>query len=164
MEYKNVTRKEVEVEKTVNVKKLIGKRVLSDGGAIVGSVSEIRLNPNGFDLEGIVVHTSVGALYVGKSYFSTISDYSVILNTELSLLVKGRKVLTIDGKTLGSVIEVNRKGNTNEIESLLVGSFWKKYLIPVSVVKQIASSVLIKAKYNDTKEYLWKRSKQDPNV
>lgn len=164
MEYENVTRKEAQIEKTINIKRLIGKRVLSDGGAIVGSISEIRLNPNGFDLEGIVVSSAVGAIYVGKSYFSTISDYSVILNTELSLLVKGRKVLTIDGKTLGSVKKVNRKGTTNEIESLLVGNFWKKYLIPVSSVKQIASSVLIKAKYNDTKEYLWKRPKQDPNV
>lgn len=126
MEYKNITRKEAEIEKTVNLKKLIGKRVLSDGGSIVGSVSEIRLNPNGFDLEGIVISTDVGVLYVGKSYFSKISDYSVIINIELSLLVKGKKVLTIDGKTLGIVKEVNRKGNSNEIESLLVGSFWGK--------------------------------------
>ncbi|MGV8130883.1 MAG: PRC-barrel domain-containing protein, partial [Candidatus Pacearchaeota archaeon] len=131
---------------------------------IVGSISEVRLNPNGFDFEGIVVSSSVGNLYIGKSYFSTISDYSVILNTELSLLVKGRKVLTVDGKVLGKVRQVNRRGTTNEIESLIVGSFWKKYLLPVSTVKQIASSVLIKPKYNETKEYLWTRPKQNTNI
>lgn len=164
MDYQYVIRKEAEIEKTVNVKKLIGKKVLSEGGTIVGSISEVRLNPNGFDFEGIVVSSSVGSLYIGKSYFSTISDYSVILNTELSLLVKGRKVLTVDGKVLGKVRQVNRKGTTNEIESLLVGSFWKKYLLPVSIVKQIASSVLIKPKYNETKEYLWTRPKQNTNI
>lgn len=164
MEYKYVVRKEAEIDKTVNVKNLIGRRVLSEGGTVVGKIREVRLNSNGFDLEGIVISSSVGMIYLGKSYFSTLSDYSVILNTELSLLVQGRKVLTIDGKVLGKVREVNRKGTSNEIESLLVRRFWKKYLIPVSAVKQIASSVLIKEKYNDTKEYLWTRPKQNTNV
>lgn len=164
MDYKYIIRREAEIEKTVNVKKLIGKNVLSEGGTVVGTIYEVRLSPNGFDMEGIVVSTRVGMLYIGKSYFSSISDYSVILNTELGLLVKGRRVITVDGKTLGKVKQVNRKGNTNEIDSLLVGTFWKKYLIPVSAVKQIASSVLLKTKYDDAKEYIWKRSQQNANV
>lgn len=164
MDYEYITKKEAELEKTVNVKKLIGKKVLSEGGTIVGSICEIRLDPNGFDFEGIVVSSNVGNLYVGKSYFSTISDYSIILNTELSPLVKGRKVLTIDGKVLGKVRKVNRKGTSNEIDSLLVSSFWKKYLLPVSIIKQIASAVLIKSKYDETKEYLWTRPEQNPNI
>ncbi len=164
MGYDYIIRKEAELEKTVNLKKLIGKNVLSEGGTIVGNISEVRLNPNGFDLEGVVVSTRVGNLYVGKSYFSSLSDYSVILNTELSLLVQGRRVITADGKTLGKVKIVNRKGKTNEIESLLVSSFFKKYLIPVSAIKQIASSVLMKTRYDDTKEYLWTRPKQNSNI
>lgn len=164
MDYKYILRKEAEIDKTVNVKKLIGRNVLSEGGTIVGRISEIRLNNSGFDLEGVVVSTSAGMLYIGKSYFSSISDYSVILNTEISLLVRSRRVITSDGKNLGKVKQVNRKGNGNEIESLLVGTFWKKYMIPVSAIKQIASSVLLKEKYDETKEYIWKRPKQDPNV
>lgn len=164
MDYQYILRKEIELDKTVNVKKLIGKNVLSEGGTVVGTIYEVRLNPNGFDMEGIVVSTRVGMLYIGKSYFSSISDYSVILNTELGLLVRGRRVITVDGKILGKVKQVNRKGNTNEIENLLVGTFWKKYLIPVSAIKQIASSVLLKTKYDDAKEYIWKRSQQNPNI
>lgn len=163
-EYQYVTRKEADLDKTVNIRGLIGKRVLSEGGAIVGTIAEIRLDKEGFELEGIIVSTRVGLIYVGKSYFSKISDYSVILNTELSVLIKGRNVLTIDGKILGKVKEVNRKGKTNEIESIIVSSWWKKYLIEVSEIKQIASSVLIKAKYDETKEYLWTRPQQNPNV
>jgi len=158
-DYQYVVRKEADLEKTVDIRKLIGKRVLSEGGTIAGYISEIRLNKNGFDLEGVVVSSSFGLLYVGKSYFATVSDYSVILNTELSPLIKRKKVITIDGKVLGRVRQVNRKGNTNDVESLLVGSFWRKYIVPVSAVKQIASSVLIRVKYNDTKEYIWKRPK-----
>lgn len=164
MDYQYVTRKEADIEKTADVRKLIGKKVLSEGGTIVGRISEVRLSTVGFDLEGVVVSTNVGTIYIGRSYFSTISDHSVILNTELSLLVKGRKAITIDGKVLGRVKQVNRKGTTNEIESLMVGSFWKKYLVPVSAIKQIASSVLLKLKYDETKEHLWTRPKQNPNV
>ena len=117
-DYQYVVKKEAGLEETANVKRLIGKRVLSEGGSVVGHISEVRLNKSGFNLEGIVVSSSIGLVYIGKSYFSTISDYSVILNTELGLLVKGKKVLTIDGKVLGRVKQVNRKGNTNEIESI----------------------------------------------
>lgn len=163
-DYQIVKRKEAELEQTVNLKKLIGKRVLSDGGAIVGYISEVRINSEGFGLEGIVVSGREGQMYIGKSYFSTLSDYSVILNTDISLLLKRRKVITVDGKVIGRVKEVNRKGTTNEIESLIVQSFWKKYLIPVGEIKQIGNPILIKERYIETKNYLWTRPKQDAHV
>jgi len=163
--YQLVKRKEADLEQTLNLRKLTGKRVLSEGGSIVGYVSEIRINPKGFELEGIVVERRFEyPIYIGKSYFSTLSNYSVILNTELSILIKGRKVLTINGKKLGRVTQVNRKGTTNEIESIIVSSLFRKYQIPISEIKQMGDSILIKCSYNDSKSYLWKRSRQNADI
>jgi sporulation protein YlmC with PRC-barrel domain len=159
-----VTRKETDINSSVNVRKLIGKRVLSKGGTIVGRISEVRLNKDDMELEGIVVEHEENQIFIGKSYFSTLSSESVILNVELSILLIGKKVITLDGRVLGKVIIVNRKGSSNEIENLIVRNWWRKYLIPEEEIKQIASSVTVKRKYDGTKVYLWKRPKQDTNV
>ena len=163
--YQYVMRKEANAENTVNLKKLIGKRVLSLGGTVVGRITEIRLNPDNFEIEGVVVSTGFSApIYIGKSYFEHLSNIAVILNTELSILIKGKKVVTLDGKVLGRVRQVNRKGITNEIEDIEVSSFWKKYLIPEDEIKQVGNSVLVNLKYDATKTYLSKTPKQDSNI
>ncbi|MEK6909231.1 MAG: PRC-barrel domain-containing protein [Nanoarchaeota archaeon] len=165
VDYQYVTKKEVNLDQTVNIRKLIGKRVLSSGGVIVGMISEVRVNFENLELEGIVVKREFEKpIYIGRAYFSTLSMQSVILNTELSILLKGKKVITLDGMVLGRVTQVNRKGTTNEIESLIIRSWWRKYLIPESEIKQIASSVTVKRKYDATKVYLWKRLEQSSNV
>ena len=165
VEYQYVIKKEAHLDKTVNIKKLVGKRVISKGGTVIGYVSEIRVNSNNLQLEGVVVDRNFeNPIYIGKSYFSKLSQNSVILNVELSILVNGKKVVTLDGKVLGRVKKVNRRGNTNEIESLVVSSFWRKYLIPSSEIKQIMASVQIKHKHDATKIYLWKRLKQNSNL
>ena len=165
VDYQYVTKKEVNLDQTVNIRKLIGKRVLSSGGVIVGRISEVRVNSENLELEGIVVKREFDKpIYIGKAYFARLSMDSVILNTELSILLKGKKVITTDGKVLGRVIQVNRRGTTNEIDSIVIRSWWRKYLVPENDLKQIASSITVKRKYDATKVYLWKRFKQNANV
>ena len=157
-DYEYVTRKEPLDEETVNIKKLIGKHVLSKGGEVIGRISELRFHPDNFELEGVVVGRGFDKpIYIGVSYFDHISESSVILNTELSILMSGKRVVTIDGKVIGRVRKINRKGTTNELESIEISRLWKKYLIPQSEIKQVADSVILKLKYDATKDYLWKR-------
>jgi len=163
--YEYVTRREPNLDKWINIKKLIGKRVLSKGGTIVGYISEIRINSNTLELEGIVIKKNFKKpIYIGKSYFSHLSNRAVILNMEPSILFVGKKVITIDGRIIGKVKKVNRKGTTNEVESFVVTSVWRKYLIPISGVRRVTNLVLIKNKYDARKIHLWKRSKQNRNV
>ncbi len=157
-DYEYVTRKEVNLDETVDIRRLAGKRVLSKGGTIVGNISEVRVNSQTLELDGLIIGRQFEKpIYIGKSYFSTLSNQSVILNIEPSILLKGLKVVTSDGKVLGKVIKVNRVNNTNEINSLLVRRWWNKYLIPSDEIKQLGNSVLIKRKYDATKIYIWKR-------
>ncbi len=156
----HVIKNELTLEKTVNLKKLTGKNVLSKGGKIIGKISEIRINPYNLKIEGILIKRDIfrKPLYIGKGYFSHLSHDSVILNIELSPLIKGRKVITSEGKIIGKVKEVLRKGDSNEIEGLTVRSmFSRKFILPSSAIKYIGKSVVLKSKYNAKKKYFWQR-------
>ena len=165
VDYEYVSRRGSNLDGKINIKKIMGKHVLSKGGKIVGYISELRINSDTLELEGLVINRGFKKpIYIGKSYFSHLSDKAVILNIELSVLIMGKKVITLDGKVLGKVKQVNRKGTTNDVQSLVVKSLWRKYIIPQSDIKQINTSVLIKHKYDATKIHLWKRPEQNNNL
>ena len=159
MNNQEVIKNDEKLENTINIIMLIGKNVLSKGGTIIGRVSQIRINKENSELEGIVISRGIlnKPIYVGKSYLQTISKKAIILSVELSLLLKGKKVITIDGKNIGKITTINRKGNSNEIESIIVNSLWKKFLIPKNQIKIMGNSVILEHKYDDSKKYLWKK-------
>ncbi|GEM_PF-2201647 len=157
-----IVKNELLLDKTVNLKKLIGKEVLSKGGKMIGKITEIRTNPKNLNLEGIVVRGNIhkNLMYIGKSYFSRLSDEAIILNIEVSVLVKDRQVITWDGKVLGKVKEVVRKGMRNDLSGVYVKSFFsRKFFIPVSAIDYFNASVVLKPKYNARKKYFWQKDK-----
>ncbi|MDO8467486.1 MAG: PRC-barrel domain-containing protein [Nanoarchaeota archaeon] len=156
----HIIRKELELDKTINLKELIGKKILSFGGKVIGKISQIRINPTNLNLEGILIKRDIFGkpLYIGKSYFSHLSHDAVILNIEISLLIKGKNVITSGGKIIGKVTEVVRKGSTNDIKVLMVRSFFsRRFLIPASAIKYIGKSVILKPNYNAKKKYFWQK-------
>src|SRR3989344_1317335 len=104
----HVIKKEDLLDKTINLKKIIGKQVLSKGGKIIGIISQVRINPNNLVLQGILINQGLFArpLYIGKSYFSKLSHDAVILNIEVSVLLKGKRVIDSDGEVIGVVEKV----------------------------------------------------------
>ncbi|MEK6918623.1 MAG: PRC-barrel domain-containing protein [Nanoarchaeota archaeon] len=153
-----VIRKEESLEDTINISRVLGKHAVSKGGTIIGRVNQIRINKETSEIEGVVISRGLfkKPVYVGRSYFDTISHEAIILNVELSLLLRGKKVITLDGKVIGSVTKINRKGNTNDFDSIIVRSLWKKFLIPKGEIKEMSSSVILEYKYDESKKYLWK--------
>jgi len=161
MDAHHVTRKEISLDKTINIKQIVRKSVLSKGGTIIGKVSEVRINPKNLELEGVLIKRDIfrKPLYIGKGYFSHLSHDAIILNIEVSLLIKGKQVLTDDGKILGKVVQVLRKGNSNELQGLIVRSlFSKRFTIPPSAVKYIGKTIILKKSHNANKKYFWQRS------
>jgi sporulation protein YlmC with PRC-barrel domain len=155
-----VIRKDEILENTINIKEVLGKNAISKGGTVVGRVTQIRVNKENSQVEGIVISRGLTKkkIYVGKSYFEKLSHKAVILNTELSVLLKGRRVMTVDGKTIGKISTINRKGLTNDFESVVVRSLWKKFLIPKKEIKMMNNSVILEHKYNESKKYRFKKS------
>ena len=158
----NILKTERSLEKTINLKKLIGKRVISKGGKIIGRILEIRISPISLNIEGILVRRNIHkkSMYIGRSYFSRLSQEAVILNIEVSVLIKDKQVIDSKGKIIGKVKEVVRKGTRNDIKGVYVRSlFRRKFFIPESKIAYVNQSVVLKPKYNATKKYFWKSDK-----
>jgi len=158
----NILKTERSLEKTINLKKLIGKRVISKGGKIIGRILEIRISPISLNIEGILVRRNIHkkSMYIGRSYFSRLSQEAVILNIEVSVLIKDKQVIDSKGKIIGKVKEVVRKGTRNDIKGVYVRSlFRRKFFIPESKIAYVNQSVVLKSKYNATKKYFWKSNK-----
>jgi|SRR3989344_1859662 len=158
----NIIKHERPLEKTVNLKKLIGKSVLSKGGKVIGKILEIRISPNTLALEGILVRGNIirKPIYIGRSYFSRLSEEAVILNIEVSVLIKDKQVMDFEGKILGTVKEVVRKGTRNDLKGLYVSSlFSKKFFIPASAIQYVSKSVVLRKNYNARKKYFWQKNK-----
>ncbi len=155
-----IIRKELDLPKTLNLKKLIGKRVISKGGEVIGKVSQIRINPYHMNLEGVLVKRGIfrKKLYIGKTFFSHLSDDAIILNEELSLFIKGKYVFTSEGERVGKVSKVVRKGNSNELQSLVIKSlFTHEIVIDNSEIKHIGKSVILKTGHNARKKHFWQK-------
>lgn len=158
----NILKTERSLDKTINLKKLIGKRVLSKGGKIIGKILEIRISPISLNIEGILVRRNIHkkSMYIGRSYFSRLSQEAVILNIEVSVLIKDKQVIDSKGKIIGKVKEVVRKGTRNDIKGIYVRSlFRRKFFIPESKISYVNQSVVLKSQYNATKKYFWKSDK-----
>jgi len=156
----HVIKKEDLLDKTINLKKIIGKQVLSKGGKIIGIISQVRINPNNLVLQGILINQGLFArpLYIGKSYFSKLSHDAVILNIEVSVLLKGKRVINSEGKSIGIVKGIDRRGNSNDVKGLIVKSFFsKRFTISPSAIKLIGKSIILNPKYNAPKKYFWQR-------
>ena len=158
----SILKNERSLDKTVNLKKLIGKRVLSKGGKIIGKILEIRVSPINLDIEGILVRGNIikKSMYIGRSYFSRLSPEAVILNIEVSVLIKNKQVIDSKGRIIGRVKEVVRKGTRNDFKGVYVRSlFSRKFFIPESEIEYVNKSVVLKPKYHATKKYFWQSNK-----
>ena len=157
----NIITKESVFEETFDLKKLVGKKVLSKDGLVVGKIIQIRIDPHRMVVQGILVSGGdLGKnLYIGKSYFNNFSDDAVILNINPSPLLIDRKVLDHEGNNMGRVRDVYRRGSRNDIDELVVRSFLRKdFTIRMSQVKNIGRSIILKPRHNVKKKYFWQKS------
>ncbi len=160
MEFETIIKNDAEFIKTINIKKILYKRVLANTGLVIGRVFQLRFDTSKKTLEGIVVKRFLSKpIYLGTSYISKLTSEGIILNIEPSIFLKNRKIIDYEGKTLGKVLKVNRKGNRNDISSLILSSFMRKNLeIPFSAIQKLGKNIILKKDYNVQQKYIWQRS------
>jgi len=161
VDFHHVINREKPLDNTINLKELVGKRVISSGGKIIGKVSEVRIDPHTLKLEGIIVSQGFMSkpLYIGKGYFKTLSIESIVLNVELSLFLKDKMVLQSNGKPIGKVSRVVRVGQTNNVKEIIVNKIFRKpIIIPFSAIKLTGNSIILKPGYNVRTKYFWQKS------
>lgn len=146
-------------EETLDLKTVIGSRVLADNGFQVGRVQRIRIHPKTRKIEGIRV--GIGLLrvpiYIDCSYVDKMTEDAVILTMEPAILLKGRKVITTDGEVVGKVKAVERKELTNVIRHLMIKPFLRRpFLVPINEIKSIGNSIILKSSYHVPTKHFWK--------
>lgn len=157
-----VVEKTKQFEQTMNLRKLIGVKVLTEGGFQIGRVLQIRISPEAKTIEGILIRRGLfkEPLFLGSTFFDKLSNEAVVLNTEPAILLKGRKVVTYDGEVIGTIKEVVRVNNTNTIKGLVVYSFMRgSFNVSASDIKSFGKSIILKNSYNAPKKSLWRRPK-----
>lgn len=152
-----VEKGDASIDETSNLKRLLGARVLSVNGIVVGRVREVRIDPGKLSLEGIFVSRGIfqPALYIGASYFERASNDAVILNIDPFVLLKGKGVVSSDGKRIGRIKDLIRDDFSNNVKEIIVGKlFGKDFKIPYENVKLTGKSTILKINYDATKKYL----------
>ncbi|MDO8508658.1 MAG: PRC-barrel domain-containing protein [Nanoarchaeota archaeon] len=147
-------------DRTLNLRSLIGARVISSGGLVAGRIKEVRVNPKSMGLQGILISRGIFKkfLYVGKSYFDRISNDAIILNIDPFVFLKGKKVISSDGRVVGRIRDIKRSDETNNIKSIIITTIFRRFNIPVENVKLLGKSVLLKIDYDGAKKYIQQRS------
>lgn len=156
-----ITKSEGELLSTLDLKKLLRLKVISNKGLVIGKVSQIRIHQAKMHIEGILVSRGFfkKPIYIGSSYISKFSHASFLLNVEPSVLLKGKTVINSQGEKIGKVKEIIRKEHSNQIEKLIIRSFLKKdFELKISNIKSIGNSVIINPNHHVEKKYFWKKS------
>jgi sporulation protein YlmC with PRC-barrel domain len=127
-QHHRITSKEKALENTLDVKKLLGLRVITRSGFVLGKVKQIRINEPKVKIEGIVVSRGFfkKPVYLGLSYIRKVSSESFILKIDPVILFRGRKIIDSRGKKFGKIKRVVRKENSNEIHEFRVFKILKR--------------------------------------
>jgi len=150
--------KSSQFEQTKNARDLLGIKVLSMSGEVLGKVLQVQLHEKTNALEGIICKRAMFRkpsynCYFCEKYIDRITHDAIILNIEPALVWVGHKVVSNDGKVLGKITNVNRVNDTNAIDSLLFKRFFFKTVrIPIGAVKQLGKSVVVKKDHADIKK------------
>lgn len=135
---------------------IVGKRVISKSGDVVGRVMQLRIDPDKRTLEGVVVRRKLfRTLYICMSYVTRITDKALMLAIDPAALFKGRAVVSSDGKKFGTVAMLERAGETNEVVRVIVRRhLYKKIAIPKESFSRFGTSLILKDTYDKArKEY-----------
>lgn len=140
---------------TNDAKTLVGKRVLSKNGLVVGKVSQVRLDSANRSLEGLLVRRKLwqSKLYISHEFISRLTPKAAILDIDPVVVLRGRRVVSKDGKGYGRVSDVLRNQHSNELTALVVRRrlFWKK-LVPAAAIKSVNSAIILDEVYADVKD------------
>jgi sporulation protein YlmC with PRC-barrel domain len=141
--------KQAHLEDSIGATSIIGKKVVSKGGSVVGVINEVWIDPQELRVEGIKISKGLFKQgdYVGRNYVSSINGEGAILNIDPVTEIVGLPVFDSEGKNVGKVKKVERSNQTNSIVSILVkrGGLLhsNELLIPGENIKETGKAVML---------------------
>ena len=141
------------VDETLRIQDLLGKRVLAKSGAVLGRVKAVHFDKKKYCVEGIVVRKFFKEdKYVCITYINMITPKAVILSIEPATLFEGCRVVSHDGKKVGTAKKVHRVGETNRVASITVGRGWFRTMkVRYADVEHLGTSIILSKTYEQLK-------------
>ena len=114
--------KTIPFKETVEVKKILGKKVITHDGEKIGKVKAVHIHPKELTVEGIVVDTGMLYVdqYIDEGYIKLLNEEGAVLKINPSTNLIDVTVIDSTGKKVGKVKAVNRSKLTNTLLSIKV--------------------------------------------
>ncbi len=127
---------------------IIGKKVISKSGNSVGRVHDILLSGKG--IAGIIASGRLrfSRLFIDEEFFGRVTN-AVMLSIDPVISLIGKQVFDADGKKLGKVVSLVRKGNENDFKAVVVKRriYSKSVEIPKTDVDTFKKNIILKKVY-----------------
>jgi sporulation protein YlmC with PRC-barrel domain len=106
-------------ENKLNADEFKGRKVIDREGIEYGKVKHVQIDCDTLQVTGITVHEGFNKDYfLSRENIDRFTNESVLLGT--APLRKDTSVVDIDGHKIGKIKKINKKPDTNEIESIEV--------------------------------------------
>jgi sporulation protein YlmC with PRC-barrel domain len=124
LDIKEIKHKSLSLDKSIDIRDVFGKKVLSKDGKNIGKIRTIRIDPKDLTIEGIEVDTGLFKLdqYFGKNYIKTITEQGAILKITPVDDILGHIVYDSTGKSVGEIKSIKRSKKTNRLLSITMYS------------------------------------------
>jgi sporulation protein YlmC with PRC-barrel domain len=145
-----------EVNKIYNsglkVDELKGKKVTTLSGKEVGKITQVRLDPNSLNFDGIEIDRGFFGTdtFIGKDYIESLGKNGVVLNMNPAADYKGLHVLDSTGKEVGTVKEIRTKAHSNNISAIVVGTgvLTNDVIFSKTDIQSVGESIMLNSVFN----------------
>ncbi|MBN2422161.1 PRC-barrel domain-containing protein [Candidatus Woesearchaeota archaeon] len=142
-----IRKKSMPMNKTVNMNKVLGKKVLSKDGQDIGKVGAVHVDPKTMTLQGITIDKGIFETndYIGRNYIENLSNSGAVLNITPIKEFLGLEVFDSKAKKIGKVKEIRRTGDTNQLLSIVVdrGLTSEDLIVTENEIKEIGDNVML---------------------
>jgi len=114
--------KTIPYKDTVEVRHILGKKVITSTGKNIGKVKAVHIHPKELTVEGIVIDPGMFEVdqYFDEGYIETLNKEGAVLKVMPTTDFIGLEVYDPNGKKVGKVKEINRSKQTNTLVSIKI--------------------------------------------
>lgn len=101
---------------------LKGKTVIDFEGSVVGKIKDVEMNMINYSVQSIIIHKGFFRhdTRIMMEYIDKFEGDKVFLNISPVTKLIGKKVCDSKGQAIGKIMEVERVGETNVLENLII--------------------------------------------
>jgi sporulation protein YlmC with PRC-barrel domain len=153
LDIKEIKHKSLSLDKSKDIRDVLGKKVLTKDGKNIGKIRTIRIDPKDLTIEGVEVDTGLFKIdqYFGKNYIKTITEQGAILKITPVDDIIGHTVYDSTGKSVGEIKSIKRSKKTNRLLSITMYSdiYKEDITVDADYIASCGTSCILKEPIKD---------------